>query len=500
MYKVNDFSFKSDLKKDLFQYFIFLLIISIPIFGNLTVLPIRIWDESRLAINAYEMSKNGNWLVTHYKNSPDLWNLKPPFLIWMQVICIKILGFGELAIRLPSAIAAFLTCVALLVVSVKYLKDFTFGFVASIVLVTSLGYMDSHAARTGDYDAMLTFFATVSALYFLIFIEKQQTKHLYLFFLFLTLATLTKGIISLAFLPAYLIYCIWQKRLMDLVKNKHVYIGALLFLFFVVGYYMLREAYNPGYIRAVQENEWGGRYLNEIEGHEGGFWFYYNLMIDNRLNEWYLLVPCGLALGLVSKNERIKKLIILSTLIIVTFFIVISTAKTKLEWYDVPLYPFTAILISAVLTTVFVILKNLSGVNNILRVNLLPVVFLFVIFIVPYKKIIHRTQVEFEYAWDKEFYEIGYFMKGVVAQKDKVDNCYLLVEGIYHPQNDFYLNILKDRGVKFTIKDYRTLSVGDSVITANSKIKEYMQTKYNFYALAKYDNVVKYRITAIKGF
>ena len=33
---------------------LFLLIIAYPVFGVLDILPIRLWDESRLAINAYD--------------------------------------------------------------------------------------------------------------------------------------------------------------------------------------------------------------------------------------------------------------------------------------------------------------------------------------------------------------------------------------------------------------------------------------------------------------
>jgi hypothetical protein len=41
-----------------------------PIFGHLDTLPIRISDESRLAINAHEMLQNKNYLVTHFEGKP----------------------------------------------------------------------------------------------------------------------------------------------------------------------------------------------------------------------------------------------------------------------------------------------------------------------------------------------------------------------------------------------------------------------------------------------
>ena len=99
-----------------------LVIAGIPLFMHLDALPFRLWDESRLASNAYEMNKNGNLIVTYYDGQPEMWSTKPPLVIWMQVLFIKILGFNELAVRLPSAIAGLLTCMVLLYFSKKIFR------------------------------------------------------------------------------------------------------------------------------------------------------------------------------------------------------------------------------------------------------------------------------------------------------------------------------------------------------------------------------------------
>jgi len=89
----------------------FSAIISFPIFLNLETLPIRLWDESRLAINAYEMYENNNYLIPYFQGQPDMWNTKPPLMIWSQVFFFKVVSPGELAVRLPAGIASFLTCI-----------------------------------------------------------------------------------------------------------------------------------------------------------------------------------------------------------------------------------------------------------------------------------------------------------------------------------------------------------------------------------------------------
>src|SRR5688572_23065002 len=96
------------------NYILLALLIYMPVFGNLNTLPIREWDEARIAINACEMYHDGDFIVTHFEEEPDMWNTKPPLLIWLQVFLMKTIGINELAVRLPSAFAAFFTCLALL--------------------------------------------------------------------------------------------------------------------------------------------------------------------------------------------------------------------------------------------------------------------------------------------------------------------------------------------------------------------------------------------------
>ncbi len=44
-------------------------------------------------------------------------------------------------------------------------------------------------------------------------------------------------------------------------KSKHTWIAIMIAIIPIISFYLLREAYNPGYLTAVQENELGGRYL-----------------------------------------------------------------------------------------------------------------------------------------------------------------------------------------------------------------------------------------------
>jgi hypothetical protein len=105
------------------------------------------------------------------------------------------------------------------------------------------------------------------------------------------------------------------------LKNKHVYIGFLIPVTVCFVYYYSRELVNPGYLKAVFENELGGRYLNVIEEHKASFWYYYLNFIDFQLYPiWYLLLIPGFLIGMFHSNEILRRITIFSATLLVCFF------------------------------------------------------------------------------------------------------------------------------------------------------------------------------------
>lgn len=475
-----------------FKLILFCSLTYFPFFLHLGILPIRLWDESRLAINSYEMSKNGNYLVTFFQGSPDMWNTKPPLLIWLQVFFSKLFGAGELSIRLPSAIAAFLTTAALVFFSIKYLKDYWFGMIAALVLITSYGYVEVHASRTGDYDALLTLFTTLYSLFFFLYLEYKNYKYLHLFFMTLVLTVLTKSIQGLIFLPALFIYMILYKKIM-LLKNKWFFIDFFLFIVFVGGYYLLREYYNPGFLQAVWENELGGRYYSALEGHRADNLYYYNLLVNHHYAIWYWLIPCGIAIGLCSKEEKIRKITLYNSLLLLFYLIIISIAQTKLEWYAVPLFPFLASINAIALYVVFDYFRKSTGIATYFKFNIIPFVFLFAVFVSPYEKIINKVYFPKEYDWDKNFYEISVYLKDALKSKHSVQNHFLCYAG-NNTQLLFYVNLLNDKKQNVNFIDWKNLKDGDLIIASQTNVQEDIEKNYSFELTENFQGIKKYKI------
>jgi 4-amino-4-deoxy-L-arabinose transferase-like glycosyltransferase len=396
-------------------------------------------------------------------------------------------------VRLPSAIAGLLTCMAIIVLAVKYLKDYWFGIIAVLVLISSQGYVNGHVTRTGDYDALLTLFTTVAGLSFFAYCENQRSRWLYYFFAFTILAALTKGITALLFSPALLIYVVWRRQLITLLKNKNFYIGIASFLTIVVGYYFLREAYNPGYIEAVFENELGGRFLNTLEAHEASAWFYYDNLMNSLFKPWFYLIPCGILVGFFIKDERIKRIAIFCTLMATVFLLVISISQTKLEWYDAPLYPFLSIIVAIFVYAVYGLLKGNEKLNAVFAFNPLPVLFLFLLVVAPYRAMLQKTYLPQEYPWDKDFYEMSYYLRDGLRGKHDLNSQTLCYDG-YSTHLAFYINLMNDKGINVHLKDWTKVEAGDIVFTYQDNIKDYLTQNFKLDTLNQFYRVTTYQL------
>lgn len=480
------------------KFILLAIIIYFPLFSHLGTIPLRFWDESRLAMNAYEMYKNGFSIVTYYDGMPDTWNTKPPLLIWLQVLSFKAFGINELGLRLPSAVAAVLTCIALLVFLIKYIKDSWLAIACVLVLITTDGYIDYHTTRTGDYDALLLLFTTTSSLLFFSYTEKKKTSYLYLFFIFLTLAILTKGIAGLLLTPALVLYALISKKILPLLKNKHFYIGLISFLFISLGYYFLREAINTGYINWVIINELGGRYLETLEGHKHGFWYYYNNMVDFRIKAWIMLIPCGITAGFASKNKKIKRLTTFITLAIITYFLLISNSQTKLQWYDAPLFPFFAISVALFFKLIFDTIKQHKLLESVTTTNIAPFIITFLLCITPYRHIINKTFKPKDTGFNEKVYSIGHILQKATKEKINLNGKKILYSD-YNAPFLFYVNKLNDKGIKIEFILQDSIKQGMDVIATLQPDTEFIDTTfvYTKNELSKY--VSEYKILSEKN-
>lgn len=325
-------------------WFIVTIIVAfVVLFYRLGALPIQLWDEARLANSALEMAQSGLSLVTTYDGMPDHWNTKPPLLIWLMSISIRWLGPNEWGVRLPSVVAALATVGIVFTFCNVRLKRPSIGFVAILVLFLGNGYVQTHAARSGDYDATLALWTTGYLLSGYMYMHDRESKRrlwLLLCAIAIVLAFLTKTIQGLIFLPALLIYAVTQGRMFEMLRSPAVYMAVAMVLLICVGYYFAREQLDPGYFAAVRDNDLLGRYSSAIDGHSGGplyYVLYFPLLFVSLLLAGYQFWR--------GQGER-RQISVFLGVVSLFYLLVISLGAAKLTWYAVPLFPLSAIIIA----------------------------------------------------------------------------------------------------------------------------------------------------------
>lgn len=306
------------------------------------------WDEARLAVSAAEMLRSGQWLVPSFQNQPDLWNTKPPLLVWLQAMSLHTFGYSEWAFRLPTALAAAALTAMVASFARRWLGGPLAGLMAGLALLSSKGFVTHHVARTGDYEALLLLFGTAQVLAGFAWLQTQRRRYLLLLGAAVGLAVLTKSVAGLFLLPGLAIEITRRGRLLALLRQPATWVAALLAVGPPTLWYVLREQAAPGYLQAVWANELGGRMLGALEDHAEP-WYWYGLSFVSQ--QFLLWTPWVLAAGWALTRRPAarpaRQFLRLASWSGGVLLGIISAANTKLTWYDAPLYPLLALVLGA---------------------------------------------------------------------------------------------------------------------------------------------------------
>lgn len=481
-----------------YWFLIFLVAAYFCFFWQLDKSCFRMWDESRLAVNALEMIESGDLIVTKYEDKADNWNTKPPLLIWLQVAFIKVLGFEELPVRLPSALAAFGTTLLLIGFLKRFSGNSFSGYTASIVLMTMPGYILTHCARTGDYDSFLAFWITLAVLSFFQYIHAEKndgSKWRTLFFIAVLLGYFTKSIAVFLPMPGLIIYSLLQGSFFRKILNKEFILSGILVLLPIVLYYYLRDSFSPGYIKYSLENELTGRFNQGLEAHTGWFWYYFEQLYYTRMITWVWIFPASLFLAFFNKVQILRKLAAFSFLVLICFILILSSAGTKIEWYLSPAYPLIGIVIGIGIHTILQLLtEKIDALNRQWIVAALVIA----IFGLPYFQILKEIPV-YENHVDK--YSVEAFLKTIREKHSEFKTIRIVRGKTYDAPVLFYMKTMnKYHGFDIKYADPKAFHFmpGDTLMVYHPLFIKDMKKNFHVTEFVKYNQGYLLRLDSRK--
>ena len=474
-------------------------IIALPLFGHLDELPVQVWDEMRNGENALEMNRSGRLIVTTYDYLPETWNTKPPLLIWILAVSFRLLGNTELALRLPSAIAAMLTCLLLLQFAKRHTGRWAPGVLAVVVLVTIPGYVVPHGTRTGDYDALLVLCSTASAFYFFTYLEDSRVRWLYLSAGALIAAVLTKGVAGLFVVPAMVGYALLQRKLLPLLRQRSFYFCLLGFVFFVGGYYALRESQQPGFLAAVMLNELGGRYNALIPGINGSpVWAYFHILVTSAFEPWALLIAPAIFAVWAVRRPRWRRVGLFCLLLTITIILIITGATTRAWWYLMPLYPPLALLCGMFLAQLLLLLGRWTAMRPVRGMTfVLPVILMATFLVPPYVNILERTIDEKSPKMDADIHDAGIYLMEVNQGRRSLGGNFIC--GSDPLPLRWYQEVLRQKGQQLDIVHVDSLQSGMAVLAWDAATKGRIRELYQETQAEEFRNLTIFNIEGRKG-
>lgn len=309
--------------------------------ANLGSRPLEDYDEATYASVLRSSFERSDFLSFEYFGNS--WFEKPPLYFWLAAASVKVFGFNEFALRLPSALAGIVSALLAYLIVLALTQDRPAALFAGLIL-TLIPFFTA-ATRNMRMDAPVTT-SLLAALYFYLIGLKKEKCWLGIG-ISVGLGILFKSIIGLLAAPIILIWSAATKN-WRWIKNKSFWLGGL------VGFLIV----SPWHI--YESVKFGADFWQDYLGYHVFGRFNENILASKITVGYYLyslwklsqpIIPliliCAILLPIFIKNKKkiegIPNHLLAAFASTIFIFALFSLSQTKLITYYTPLYPLVAI-------------------------------------------------------------------------------------------------------------------------------------------------------------
>ncbi len=336
----------SFFKKSLFQDLLILFVLTATLFGAfLGTRPLANPDEGRYMEIPREM------LLTHDFITPRLNGVKyfekPVLFYWMEACSFKFFGINEWAGRLVPMMLALLGVLSVYLAG-RFLFTRKTGFYAALTLMTSaLYFVFAHIILL---DMALTIFLSLGLLsFFGGFYTPPSLKRRFLMYgasLFLGLAFLTKGVVTLALAGPIIVIWLTFYKLWKKLWPLYLPTSLLIFLIVVLPWHILVSLENPEFLWFYFVKEHLLRYTTTVHKRYQPIWYFLPILFCG-LFPWIFygfqsIKKVGISLWKEPSLTEKEGFLLIWTVFIFLFF---SVSNSKLIPYILPIFPALSLLI-----------------------------------------------------------------------------------------------------------------------------------------------------------
>ncbi|HSZ72831.1 MAG TPA: glycosyltransferase family 39 protein [Cytophagaceae bacterium] len=336
-------------------------------FWHLGSQPVKEYDEARYAANAFEMMHNHDYINLHYGGEPDTWVARPPVKAWLIIAGYKLLGFNEWGLRLSSGLAVMLFLLYAYRLINLYLPD-PQAFLACLLLISVKGIIGFHVGRNADMDAELIALLTLSAYYFLRYLDFQDRQAILWAGLFAGISFWVKTTACFYYVPGFILYLVVSKRFLITLRDScfwksiSIFIGLVLLWFVILGLYGSTytstnsfHQYDSSWKTMLIYDTWDRFTSSNFDKHpvETDPLFFVH-SIDSIFNIWNYFFYAGILFYIFNRYNKKQsanflqtnfyKICTISICILLPIVLLLTFGMHKLPWYTSPSLLFLTIL------------------------------------------------------------------------------------------------------------------------------------------------------------
>jgi 4-amino-4-deoxy-L-arabinose transferase-like glycosyltransferase len=326
-----------------------LLVSAVLCFLHLSAPDMQVWDEGDNALVILESIDAGHPFQLQRHGEPYF--DKPPLWYWLTSVMVMLLGPTEMAFRIVSAVAGFLLMMAVMLLARRLYSSVAAAAAGCFILAVRQLYISrpaeifsTHNLRSADSDALMLLlaFASFAALAARV---RGRSWGLPVAALFSGLALMTKGPPGLLPVVAFAAWQVISPRRLRL-QIREVLLALAVFLAVTVPWH------------AAMAWIWGDIFLDRypryvlfrvssgLPGHVPEPTYYWRILSNHRVFFGLELLLVAVAAALWDRGRAAFRragplLVLLITLIL------LHLSQTKIAWYTLPLYPYGALLVAA---------------------------------------------------------------------------------------------------------------------------------------------------------
>jgi 4-amino-4-deoxy-L-arabinose transferase-like glycosyltransferase len=294
-------------------------------------------DEPRYAVCVREMRARGDWFFPTFNGEPRYH--KPILIYWLMGLGTALGGDNPFGVRLVSVAAGTASVLGVWLLGRKMLGQ-RGGRLAALILATApIAAAESKLATT---DATLALWLLGCQGCLWVLGQRSSRTAAALFWIFLSLATLTKGPVGPALIAASSLVAWWWGWPSSAWKRLHWRWGLAGFAIVTAPWFVVMSLATGGeFLRFAVGRQIIHRVASDMEAH-GGFPGYYPVVSLLAFYPWSALVPAAL----VGAWQRRKSDPNLGFLLgwVIGPLLLLECFRTKLIHYYLPAFPACALL------------------------------------------------------------------------------------------------------------------------------------------------------------